>query len=184
MLIGNDIRAQIQPQDIAKAQLAAERQANGQPARINTVNDPELKARTEVLQELFDTHWKRQQPILIGHNLGWDLAFMIGTLFEPLQDTFAGFLPRVDGLFSRILDTRIITDASMPEAKEMNLSQIVAQLKYRSVEPRCQSESGLGYDDSDGRPHDAAYDSKHRCSILFFATAHSIYQGEASLTNV
>lgn len=96
---------------------------------------------------------------MVGHNLGWDLAFLIEAFLYPLPITLAEFVRTVDSMFPRLLDTRILAANHSSETKDLDLSAIHAELAGDGDQPRCYWEPGRGYRTCSA--HNAGYDSEY-----------------------
>lgn len=99
----------------------------------------------------------RAPPILVGQNLGWDIAFLAEVFLQPLPDTLDEFVRAVDGMFPRLLDTRVLAANHADEFRDLDLSDIHCALMGQGREPRGYWEPGMGY--RSGSAHDAGYDS-------------------------
>ncbi len=49
---------------------------------------------------------KRKKPLLVGHNMFFDLCFLYATFFGPLPATLDEFGCGIHGLFPKIVDTK------------------------------------------------------------------------------
>ena len=108
----------------------------------------------------------RTPPFFVGHNLGWDLAFLTEVFLQPLPDTLGEFVRAVDGIFPRLLDTRVLAANHADELKVYDLSEIHSTLALGwEQEPRCYWEPSMGY--RSGSAHDAGYDSTYLATSLF-----------------
>lgn len=113
-----------------------------------------IKALTHRLS-LLKTH--RTRPIVVGHNIGWDIAFLTEAFLHPLPDSIGEFVRTVDTMFPRLLDTKTLSANRAANFKDLDLSAIHSALLTEGQEPRCYWDPGMGY--RDGSAHYAGYDS-------------------------
>lgn len=113
-----------------------------------------IKTLTDKLSLLKTRHTR---PILVGHNLGWDIAFLTEAFLRPLPDSLEEFVHTVDTMFPRLLDTRALSANHAAGFKDLSLTAIHSALLTEGQEPRCYWEPGMGY--RDGSAYDAGYDS-------------------------
>ncbi|KAL1900191.1 hypothetical protein Sste5346_002501 [Sporothrix stenoceras] len=62
----------------------------------------------ETILQDSESKLKKKRPILLGHNMFYDLCFMHSTFIGPLPNTFDEFDRIVHDLFPRIMDTKYI----------------------------------------------------------------------------
>ena len=91
---------------------------------------------------LFKT--SRTVPILVGHNLGWDIAFLTETFLHPLPHTPGEFVRAADDMFPRLLDTKTLAANHTAKFKDLDLSSIHSAPSAASQLPRCCWEPGMG----------------------------------------
>lgn len=159
LIIGNDLSEQVILEEFAEAQIRATELDQWEPrseAEKSLEREAAIKTLGENLQQLQPP---RKAPIVVGHNLGWDLAFLIEAFMHPLPDALAEFVCTVDSMFPRLLDTRIIAANHLSESKGFDLSAIHAVLAGDGDQPRCYWEPGRGY--RTGSAHNAGYDSRY-----------------------
>ncbi|KAI8958959.1 CAF1-domain-containing protein [Daldinia sp. FL1419] len=119
---------------------------------------------------------KRKRPILVGHNLLIDLAFIYRTFFEPLPSKVDDFLTEINKLFPRIVDTKFMYGRGRHMMEpDRSLQQLYASF-LRNPLPTIKVESG-GI--SPG-PHDAGYDS-YLTARLFIKQTYALFMNEAHL---
>ena len=116
----------------------------------------------DVLQKL-DTH----SPVLIGHNVVYDLAFLYAMFIGELPKKLGDFRARTHDLFPRILDTKVLISQSVdPNVVDSSLEDIYLELKAQAY-PFVQTatpgwgftrySSGIGA--KKGSAHNAGFDS-------------------------
>lgn len=159
LIIGSDLSEQVVLEEFAEAQVRATELHQWEP-RSEAEIDLERKAAIKILGEkLQQLRPPRKAPIVVGQNLGWDLAFLTEAFLHPLPDTLAEFVRTVDSMFPRLLDTRILAANHSAEFNDLDLSAIHAVLLGQGGQPRCYWDPGKGY--RTGSAHDAGYDSKY-----------------------
>ncbi|KAI1082398.1 CAF1-domain-containing protein [Whalleya microplaca] len=107
---------------------------------------------------------KENGPVLVGHNILYDLLFIYRTFYEPLPPKIEDFLARIHELFPRIADTKYMRARNrhmmQPDWNLVMLRDVYAKQQF----PVIRYEPEFGYDANEPRPHHAGSDS--------FMTAH------------
>ncbi|KAI0881876.1 CAF1-domain-containing protein [Annulohypoxylon maeteangense] len=114
----------------------------------------------------------KSRPILVGHNLLQDLAFLYKTFFEPLPPKVDDFINKIHTLFPRIVDTKFMhtKDKHMMETdstlQELHYYYAKQQFPAFRCDPRF----------SNGRAcaHNAGFDSL-MTAVLFLKQAHALF---------
>lgn len=106
-----------------------------------------------------------KQPVLVGHNLIYDLCFLHTMFIGPLPDTLAGFQGRIRELFPRIVDTKVLDSQTVdPDIVDLDLTQIFLRLRVQTY-PVVEGTIGWSYPWGQQGPstsaHNAGYDSKY-----------------------
>lgn len=159
LIIGNDLSEQVILEEFVEAQVRATELDQWEP-RSEADKGLERETAIQTLgEELKRLRPPREAPIVVGHNLGWDFAFLIEAFLHPLPDTLAEFVRTVDSIFPRLLDTRILAANHSAEFRDLDLSAIHAILAGEGDRPRCYWDPGKGY--RTGSAHNAGYDSKY-----------------------
>ncbi|KAI1500503.1 ribonuclease H-like domain-containing protein [Biscogniauxia marginata] len=121
---------------------------------------------------------KKRRPVLVGHNMLYDLVFIYNTFFGPLPDGVDDFLHHIHELFPRIVDTKYMhTRGHHMMDSDMSLKEL-----HRSYEGH-QFPSVAGSAILGGDAHHAGYDSSITMSV-FLRQAHSMYRQEQHLVPV
>ncbi|KAI0104910.1 CAF1-domain-containing protein [Hypoxylon sp. NC0597] len=138
--------------------------------RLPVVADPRKKFNETFDFQQCEANLKRNQPILIGHNLFHDLAFIYNTFFEPLPPLADDFLRRINVLFPRIVDTKFMHTRGKhmmePDRTLQELHDRYAKFKFPVV--RDVARPGLA------APHNAGYDSC-MTAVLFLKQTRSLF---------
>lgn len=107
------------------------------------------------------------RPVIVGHNVVYDLAFLHTMFVGPLPATASSFQDQIRGLCPRLIDTKVmicqtvdadVIDASLEETYADLMNQAYPTVEgiigwmYRSGKQSFQSRSGAA--------HHAGYDSK------------------------
>jgi hypothetical protein len=104
---------------------------------------------------------RKPPPILVGHNLVWDLVFLQATFYGTLPDTMAGYLGSIKHMSSRIIDTKLLAVEHNPDFMDLSLQQIVCQLPSVAMAADHPFKWESGFGPLNKSAHDAGYDSKH-----------------------
>jgi len=103
---------------------------------------------------------KAKKPVIVGHNLFMDLAFMYNTFIGPLPPRIKYFEEEIHHLFPFIVDTKYLAthgaDSMNPRA---NLKELLAQFKKVHIPLIVLHEQHTAYGSSFGRDHEAGFDS-------------------------
>lgn len=109
---------------------------------------------------------KAKRPILIGHNLVYDLCFLHTMFVGSLPATLAEFRQKMNSLFPRLFDTKVIVSGPPdPDVINPTLEETLADLDEQ-IYPSIVSPMGWGYNSTksfqskNGAIHNAGYDSK------------------------
>ncbi|KAI0013986.1 CAF1-domain-containing protein [Xylariaceae sp. FL0662B] len=139
------------------------------------------------INKTFDFHQceaslKQNGPVIIGHNLFYDLVFIYRTFYEPLPPSLDDFLDRIHELFPRIVDTKYMRVRGQHMMQPASTLQELRDVYAHQQVPTIRSEPGFGY--RDDRPHHAGYDSLITAQ-LFLKQTHDyftrrMHQTEAS----
>lgn len=106
---------------------------------------------------------KTQSPIIVGHNLFHDLAFIYQTFFGPLPETLDEFLSAIHNLFPRIVDTKYMFNTSQPRGDPSVSLQASTKMYSKSQFPIVRSIDNFI---EKKKNHHAGYDSKTSRSHL------------------
>ncbi|KAI2626629.1 CAF1-domain-containing protein [Hypoxylon sp. NC1633] len=141
---------------------------------LQTTTPKNDKAAVE-LYKIFDfqqceTNLKKSRPILVGHNLFQDLAFIYRTFFEPLPPQVDDFLIGIHALFPRIVDTKFMYSRGRhmmePDRTLQELCASYAGMQDPGPKLRNMSYRGL----SQSRPHSGGYDSAMTARLFLMQT--------------
>lgn len=109
---------------------------------------------------------KKEQPIFIGHNSFYDLAFIYQTFFGPLPDNIEDFALEMSYLLPRFVDTKYLgkRPGNHSMLSDDTLTELY-QLARRYPRPKILADSGLPNVSRDPYPsdiqaHQAGFDSK------------------------
>ncbi|KAI1212269.1 CAF1-domain-containing protein [Annulohypoxylon truncatum] len=115
---------------------------------------------------------KKSRPILVGHNLLQDLAFLFQTFFEPLPQNVDGFINKCHTLFPRIVDTKFMhtKDRHMMETdstlQELHYHYGKQQFPAFRCDPR--------FNNGRAGAHNAGFDSM-MTAVLYLKQAHTLF---------
>ncbi|KAI1772425.1 CAF1-domain-containing protein [Hypoxylon cercidicola] len=128
-----------------------------------------------------EANLKKNQPILIGHNIFQDLAYIHQTFFEPLPPKVDGFLTTIHQLFPRIVDTKYMhtrgRNMMEPDKPLKELRDFFAKKKLPAIHYAPDPDDGAA------GPHNAAYDST-MTATLFLKQTHSMFNMKKHLHEV
>ncbi|KAI1167979.1 CAF1-domain-containing protein [Nemania serpens] len=113
---------------------------------------------------------KSQSPIIVGHNLIHDLAFIYQTFFGQLPDTLDEFLSAIHKLFPRIIDTKYMFMKSQPRGDPSVSLKDLHKLCSRNQFPIIQSTDN--FLESNTNCHHAGYDSALTMILFLKQTLH------------
>lgn len=105
-----------------------------------------------------EANLKKNKPIIIGHNVFQDLAFIYHTFFEPLPPKIDDFLTTIHQLFPRIADTKFMHARGRHLMEQDRTLKELSDYFTRQKFPTIRHVSHPG--DVAAGPHNAAYDSK------------------------
>lgn len=106
----------------------------------------------------YERQLRNQGPILIGHNILWDLCFLHSTFVGPLPEKVESFRNIVKEQLPRIVDTKyFFTRGGHEMLPDYNLAECYAAIKNEK-HPVLEPDPVFGY--LTPRPHQAGYDSK------------------------
>lgn len=100
---------------------------------------------------------KKTRPILVGHNLFQDLAFIYHTFFDPLPHRVDEFLAKIHELFPRIVDTKFMYTAGR---HMMEPDRNLEELQNSYIKWNVPIRHGFKSHHNIAGPHDAGFDSK------------------------
>lgn len=114
----------------------------------------------DIGSELFEyeRRIKKNQPIVVGHNMLWDLCFLYHTFVGTLPETVDEFQKRLREKMPRIVDTKyLFTRGHHEMMPDQSLEECFAQVRGAKILPVLPDECY-----SYGKPvvHQAGYDSK------------------------
>ncbi|SPO01020.1 uncharacterized protein DNG_03768 [Cephalotrichum gorgonifer] len=165
LILGNDLSGQVIPEEFAEAQITAAEHDDDWGPRSEAEKDRKLEAAINTLNEKLELLLTpRSPPILVGHNLAWDVAFLTEAFLHPLPDGLEEFVRTVDGMFPRLLDTRVLAANHSDDFRDFDLSAIHAALIAEGEQPRCYWAPGMGYRSESA--HDAGCDSLITASVF------------------
>lgn len=117
----------------------------------------------DLLQKL-----QTSRPVLIGHNVVYDLAFIHSMFIGALPESLGEFRARIHDLFPRILDTKLLLSQTVdPDVVDPSLQDLYLELQvqaYPFVKTAAPGwgftrySSGIGA--NKGSAHNAGFDSK------------------------
>ncbi|KAI1384634.1 CAF1-domain-containing protein [Hypoxylon trugodes] len=123
---------------------------------------------------------KESRPILIGHNIFQDLAFIYQTFFEPLPPGFGDFLTKVHGLFPRIADTKFMYQSNnhitIRNQSLEGLHNYYAKIQHPIIVSWREPGS------SGAAAHNAGFDSE-MTAILFLKQTRALLTAEGRMNN-
>ncbi|KAI1448309.1 CAF1-domain-containing protein [Annulohypoxylon stygium] len=121
---------------------------------------------------------QQSRPILVGHNLLQDLAFLFQTFFHPLPPKFDDFINKIHTLFPRIVDTKFMhtRERHMMESDSTlhDLHHHYAQNQFPAF--RCDPRFSSGQ----ARAHNAGFDS-YITAVLYLKQAHASFSTQKHL---
>ncbi|KAI1102813.1 CAF1-domain-containing protein [Jackrogersella minutella] len=121
---------------------------------------------------------KKSRPILVGHNLFQDLAFIYQTFFEPLPPKVDDFLNKIYTLFPCVVDTKFMYTLNRhmmePDRTLQELHHYYAKLQLPGIhcDPRF-SNTTVG-------AHNAGFDS-FMTAVLYLKQTHFMFTTRAHL---
>ncbi|EGY15075.1 uncharacterized protein VDAG_06565 [Verticillium dahliae VdLs.17] len=104
------------------------------------------------------TALRAKRPVLVGHNMVYDLTFLYDAFVGCLPATLAGFQFRLLAIFPRIIDTKVLAvhinhvDGNDPLGALYN--------DFKHGRPEITHALGFGYNVDQGRAHSAGFDSE------------------------
>ncbi|KAI1660326.1 CAF1-domain-containing protein [Daldinia decipiens] len=119
---------------------------------------------------------KRNRPILVGHNLFMDLAYIYQTFFEPLPANVDDFLIEINKLFPRIADTRFMYARGRHMMEPDRALEKIHHFYARNPIPAVRLESGINL----LGPHHAGSDSCMAAS-LFLKQTYTLFRAKKHL---
>ncbi|KAI1094654.1 CAF1-domain-containing protein [Rostrohypoxylon terebratum] len=121
---------------------------------------------------------QKSRPILVGHNLLQDLAFLFQTFFHPLPQKVDDFINKIHTLFPRIIDTKFMhtRDRHMMEVNNTlhDLHYHYAQNQFPAF--RCDPRFSNGQVCA----HNAGFDS-YMTAVLCLKQAHASFSAQKHL---
>ncbi|KAI1116107.1 CAF1-domain-containing protein [Nemania sp. NC0429] len=124
-------------------------------ARVHGSNRPGFSDVSDMQQ--VQAILKNQSPILVGHNLFYDLAFIYRTFFGRLPDTLDEFLSAIHKLFPRIIDTKYMFNKSQPNGDPTLSLQSLHKMYCKNEFPIVLATDD--FNATDAKDHHAGYDS-------------------------
>ncbi|KAI1457125.1 CAF1-domain-containing protein [Annulohypoxylon moriforme] len=114
----------------------------------------------------------KSRPILVGHNLLQDLAFLYKTFFEPLPQNVDDFINKIHILFPRIVDTKFM---HTKEKHMMETDRTLQELHYYYAKQqfpafRCDPRFSSGQ----ACAHNAGFDS-YMTAVLYLKQTHALF---------
>ncbi|KAH9892934.1 ribonuclease H-like domain-containing protein [Xylariomycetidae sp. FL2044] len=138
-------------------------------------NPPEGSQHRNVFNRGFDfqkceASLKQRRPILVGHNLFYDLVFLHKTFIGQLPPTLDTFLHMIHTQYPRIVDTKYMHSRS-------NSPYYPLDLLYQrySKRPRPAISSAPGFNYQIKQTHRAGYDS-FMTAVLFVKQTYALYR--------
>ncbi|KAI0851792.1 CAF1-domain-containing protein [Daldinia vernicosa] len=119
---------------------------------------------------------KRNRPILVGHNLFMDLAYIYQTFFEPLPANVDDFLIETNKLFPRIADTKFMYARGRHMMEPDRALERIHHFYARNPIPVLGLESGSNLPG----PHHAGSDSCMTAS-LFVKQTYTLFRAKRHL---
>lgn len=122
--------------------------------------EPETVIRQAFHAAQLKARAREQPPVLVGHNISWDLAYLYNTFIHPTHpSSFAEFKSEIHRLFPRVVDTKIaLQKCTIPAVADNNL-EVTAHILDKHVQaPHLVWETGYGYKEGSGKAHDAGFD--------------------------
>lgn len=127
-------------------------------AELIVGNDAEL---TVALRKSFwecETRLREKRPIVVGHNMLWDLCFLFRTFQGRLPESVDAFQKLVGEKMPKIVDTKyLFTRGDHEMMPDQSLEECLAAVKDEEA-PRVKAP--LLYRYLKAAPHEAGYDSK------------------------
>ncbi|OTA91625.1 hypothetical protein M434DRAFT_388476 [Hypoxylon sp. CO27-5] len=155
-----------------EAEVKSRRGLNMDEAKKLSGVDPRKRFNETFDFQKCEANLKRSQPILVGHNLLHDLAFIYDTFFEPLPPLVDDFLTRINALFPRIVDTKFMHTRGKhmmePDRTLRELHDRYARLQFPVVRDVARSGPATA------GPHNAGYDSC-MTAVLFLKQTRSLF---------
>lgn len=105
-----------------------------------------------------EANLKKNRPIIIGHNIFQDLAFIYHAFFEPLPAKVDDFLNTIHQLFPRIADTKFMHSRVIHQMEQDRTLKELSDYFAKHKVPTIRHVSHPG--EVVAGPHNAAYDSK------------------------
>ncbi|KAI5926361.1 ribonuclease H-like domain-containing protein [Camillea tinctor] len=122
---------------------------------------------------------KEKRPILVGHNMFYDLVFIYHTFFGALPDTIDNFLLRIHELFPRIVDTKYMYTEGNHRKTNLYMSLEELEKFYAMVPLPCVLQPAA----FQGMAHHAGYDSALTMN-LFLKQAYDLHRQQQHLEPV
>lgn len=114
----------------------------------------------ELIGELFEYEQriKTNKPIIVGHNMLWDLCFLFNTFIGRLPDTVDEFQKMVSNKMPYIMDTKyLFTRGGHEMMPDLSLDECFTKVQGEEA-PLVTSDKVYSY--VKPAPHQAGYDSK------------------------
>ncbi|KAI1631087.1 ribonuclease H-like domain-containing protein [Biscogniauxia mediterranea] len=122
---------------------------------------------------------KKKRPILVGHNMLYDLVFIYNTFFGVLPDSVDDFLLRAHELFPRLVDTKYMHTRGHHHMMHSHMSLEELQQLYGGEQFPYVSRPAT----FQGRAHRAGYDSALTMN-LFLKQAYGLLSHKKHLVAV
>lgn len=105
-----------------------------------------------------ESRLKKCRPVIVGHNMLWDLCFLFKTFVGPLPESLDTFQRLVKDNLPKIVDTKYLcTRGGHEMMPDQSLEECFNSVKGEAA-PLVKTELMYSYDKA--APHDAGYDSK------------------------
>ncbi|KAM0286244.1 hypothetical protein ACHAQH_000971 [Verticillium albo-atrum] len=119
--------------------------------------------------EKCQTALQAKRPVLVAHNMAYDLTFLYDTFIGHLPTTLSEFQSKLLVLFPRVIDTKVLATCINLVDGNDPLGVVYNSLKYQG--PETVHDLGFGYNVDQGRAHAAGFDS-YMTAVVLIRIAH------------
>ncbi|KAI0024690.1 ribonuclease H-like domain-containing protein [Xylariomycetidae sp. FL0641] len=130
----------------------------------------------------YEKQLKQKRPILVGHNLFYDMVFIYHTFFGSLPGQLDDFLSAINSLFPRIIDTKHLDRTGKNSMMEdLPLEQLHNHYQKQQFPMIVAPQPNFSY--AKPQPHQAGYDS-YVTMVLFLKQSHDMLGKKRHLQDV
>ncbi|KAL2753472.1 hypothetical protein ACRALDRAFT_1065232 [Sodiomyces alcalophilus JCM 7366] len=148
------------------------------PELVYNINSPGASGQKSKKLQRKLRKWEKtlqmSRPVLVGHNLLYDLCFLYDTFIGSLPNTWSQFKDEVLDNFPRIIDTKVLALQDNPIEGGDPLEDLYK--RWEAQRPTVQWKKAQGYGHK-AAAHSAGFDS-YMTAMVFLAICH---EGQGSM---